>query len=186
MAHIEAPAPTSESVSMTVTLNTADTLLVYDPKDNVIGKDGGTIPGAIFELKTDGTQIVTFPNMNPGNYRVSVQGSAAAQGTLTVKTSKGGAELSSNQLALNITPHQILTTTISADTQPPTVAPLNAAAGYDFNADGVVDNTDVEMLVKHWNSCRGQQKYGPFFDVNDDGCITVAADYARTFINKLK
>jgi len=174
MAHIEAPAPTSDTVSMTVTLNTADTLLVYDPKDNVIGKDGGYVAGATFELKADGTQTVTFPNLNPGSYRVSVQGASAAQGTLTVKTSKGGAELSSNQLAVNIAPHQILTATISADTEPPAVAPLNAVASYDFNADSVVDNTDVEMLVKHWNSCRGQQKYDAFFDVNDDGCITVA------------
>jgi len=174
MAHIEAPAPTSDTVSMTVTLNLPATLLVYDPKDNVIGKDGGYVAGAIFELKADGTQTVTFPNLNPGSYRVSVQGASAAQGTLTVKTSKGGAELSSNQLAVNIAPHQILTATISADTEPPAVAPLNAVASYDFNADSVVDNTDVEMLVKHWNSCRGQQKYDAFFDVNDDGCITVA------------
>ena len=30
------------------------------------------------------------------------------------------------------------------------------------------------MIVKHWNSCRNQQKYDPFYDLNDDGCITVA------------
>jgi|GEM_PF-1953839 len=175
MAHIEAPAPTEDTISMTVTLNTADTLLVYDPTGKVIGKDGGYVAGANFELKADGTQSITLPNLNTGSYRVAVQGAATAHSTLTVKTYQGKAEISSDQISLDIAPHQILTTNISvSDTQPPTVAPMNSATGYDFNGDGVTDDADVSMLVRHWNSCRGQQKYDAFFDVNDDGCITVA------------
>jgi hypothetical protein len=173
LAHAEAPAPTAETLSMSITLNSADTLLVYDPAGKVIGRDGGWISGASFELKADGTQAITLPNPT-GSYRVSIQGAATAQSTLTVKTYQGSAELSSSEIPADIAPRRILTTTVSADTQPPTVAPLNAAIGYDFNGDGVTDNTDVEMLVKHWNSCKGQQKYDAFFDVNDDGCITVA------------
>jgi len=93
---------------------------------------------------------------------------------LTIKTYQGGAEISSSEIPVNITPRQILTTTISAAVQPPTIGSLNSAESYDFNGDGMTDNTDVAMLVKHWNSCKGQQKYDAFFDVNDDGCITVA------------
>jgi len=171
--HVESPAPTEDTLSMTVTLNLPATLLVYDSAGKVIGKEGGWIAGATFELKADGTQTVTLP-MNPGNYRVAVQGTASAQGVLTVKTYQGGTEISADEVSVDIAPRQILTTTVSAEAQPPTVAPLNAAESYDFNGDGVTDNTDVAMLVKHWNSCRGQQKYDAFFDVNDDGCITVA------------
>jgi len=175
LAHVESPAPNADTISMTVTLNAPATLLVYDPTGKVIGKEGGYIAGADFELKADGTQTITLPNPT-GSYRVSVQGAAQAQSSLIVKKMyHGGVELSSNQIALNIAPHQILTTTIAAsDTKPPSIAPVNAAMSYDFNGDGVTDNEDVSMLVKHWNSCRGQQKYDVFFDVNDDGCITVA------------
>jgi hypothetical protein len=174
LEHVESPAAAEDTLSMTVSLNSADTLLVYDPAGKVIGKDGGWISGATFELKADGTQTVTLPNP-AGNYRISVQGAATTQGLLTVKTYQGRSEISSDQIGLDIAPHQILTTTIAAsDTEPPTVAPVNAAPSYDFNGDGVTDNTDVSMLVKHWNSCKGQQKYDAFFDVNDDGCITVA------------
>jgi len=174
LAHVESPAPTEDTLSMTVTLNVQATLLVYDPAGKVMGKDGGWIAGATFELKTDGTQTVTLPDLNPGNYRVAIQGASTAQGLLTVKTYQGSAEISSAGMPVDIVSRQILTTTISAESQPPTVAPLNAAESYDFNGDGITDNTDVAMLVKHWNSCRGQQKYDAFFDVNDDGCITVA------------
>jgi len=173
LEHVEAPAAAEDSLSMTVTLNAADTLLVYDPSGNVMGKDGGWIAGAAFEMKADGTQIVTLPNP-AGTYRLSIQGAATAQSTLTVKTYQGSAEISSAGIPVDIAPHQILTTTISAEGLPPVVAPVNAAASYDFNGDGITDNADVSMLVRHWNSCKGQQKYDAFFDVNDDGCITVA------------
>jgi len=173
LEHVEAPAAAEDSLSMTVTLNIPTTLLVYDSTGKVIGKAGGTIAGANFELKADGTQTVTLPNP-AGNYRVAIQGAATAQSTLTVKTYQGGAEISSAGIPVDIAPHQILTTTISADGHPPVVAPINAATSYDFNGDGVTDNADVSMLVRHWNSCKGQQKYDAFFDVNDDGGITVA------------
>jgi len=173
LAHVESPAQTADTLSMTVTLNAPATLLVYDFAGKVIGKDGGWIAGATFEMNADGTQTVTLP-MNPGSYRVAVQGAATADGMLTVKTYQGSAEISSSEIPVDIAPHQILTTEISADTQPLTIGSLNAAMSYDFNGDGTVDNTDVGMLVKHWNSCKGQQKYDAFFDVNDDGCITVA------------
>ncbi len=174
LEHVESPAPSADTLSMTVSLNIPAALLVYDPAGKVMGKDGGWISGAEFEMKADGTQIVTLPNLNTGNYRVAVQGKTTAQGVLTIKTYQGGAEISSSEIPVNITPRQILTTTISAAVQPPTIGSLNSAESYDFNGDGMTDNTDVAMLVKHWNSCKGQQKYDAFFDVNDDGCITVA------------
>ena len=172
--HVASPAPTADTLSMTISLNIPATLLVYDPSGKVMGKDGGWISGAEFEMKADGTQIVMLPNLNTGIYRVAVQGKTTARGVLTIKTCQGGAEISSSEIPVDIAPRQILTTTISAAVQPPTIGLLNSAESYDFNGDGLVDNTDVEMLVKHWNSCKGQQKYDPFFDVNDDGCITVA------------
>jgi len=47
--------------------------------------------------------------------------------------------------------------------------PLN----YDFNGDGKIDDADRGMVSEIWNKCKGDAEYDPFFDLDDDGCITV-------------
>jgi len=156
MAHVESAAPINP---ITVTLKGSATLLVYDAQGKVIGKSGGTLVGADFAMTAD-SQTVTLPD---GSYRIVIQGVKAETCLLSVKDSQGNLK----EIQVDTALHQVFGTTTALET--PT-----ASAGYDFNGDGITDNTDVEMLVKHWNSCRGQQKYDAFFDVNDDGCITVA------------
>jgi hypothetical protein len=145
---------------ITVTLKGSATLLVYDAQGKVIGKAGGTLVGANFAMTAD-SQTVTLPDT--GDYRIVLQGMKAETCQLSVKDAQGNLK----EIQVDTALHEVLGTGMSLET--PT-----ASGAYDFNGDGVTDNTDVEMLVKHWNSCRGQQKYDPFFDVNDDGCITVA------------
>jgi len=156
MAHVESAAPINP---ITVTLKGSATLLVYDAQGKVIGKSGGTLVGADFAMTAD-SQTVTLPD---GSYRIVIQGVKAETCLLSVKDSQGNLK----EIQVDTALHQVFGTSTALET--PT-----ASASYDFNGDGITDNTDVEMLVKHWNSCRGQQKYDPFFDVNDDGCITVA------------
>ena len=139
---------------------------------------GGTIAGADFSLNADGSQTVTLNSLNPGSYRIIVQSAAAAQGTLTVKTYQGNAEISSGSVPVSIAAHETMTLTVPASSvsasQPLTLGTPVTGTSYDFSGDGVIDNGDVALVVRHWNSCRNQQKYDPFFDLNDDGCITVA------------
>ncbi len=156
MAHVESAAPINP---ITVTLKGSATLLVYDAQGKVIGKSGGTLVGADFAMTAD-SQTVTLPD---GSYRIVIQGVKAETCLLSVKDSQGNLK----EIQVDTALHQVFGTSTALET--PT-----ASASYDFNGDGITDNTDVEMLVKHWNSCRGQQKYDAFFDVNDDGCITVA------------
>jgi len=157
MAHVGS-SPTTNPI--TVTLKGSATLLVYDAQGGVIGKSGGTLIGAGFEMNAD-TQTVTLPDT--GSYRIVIQGVKAETCQLSVKNTQGNLK----EIQVDTALHQVSGTTTALET--PT-----ASASYDFNGDGVTDNTDVEMLVRHWNSCKGQQKYDPFFDVNDDGCIPVA------------
>ncbi len=145
---------------ITVTLKGSATLLVFDAQGGVIGKAGGTLVGADFEMIAD-SPTVTLPD--PGDYRIVIQGMKEETCLLSVMDAQGNLK----EIQVNTALHQVFSTSTALET--PTVS-----ANYDFNSDGVVDNTDVEMLVKHWNSCRGQQKYDAFFDVNDDGCITVS------------
>ncbi len=178
MSHIEAPAVSEDTLRMSVTLNASATLLVYDPSGKFIGKEGGTIAGADFSLNADGSQTVTLNSLNPGSYRIIVQSAVAAQGTLAVKTYQGSAEISSGSVAVSLAAHETMTLTVPASSvsasQSLTLGTPVTATSYDFSGDGVIDNGDVALVVRHWNSCRNQQKYDPFFDLNDDGCITVA------------
>jgi hypothetical protein len=157
MSHVELAQTTNP---ITVTLKGSATLLVFDAQGEVIGKSGGTLVGANFAMTAD-SQTVTLPDT--GTYRIVIQGVKAETCLLSVKDAQGNLK----EIQVDTALHQVFSTSTALET--PT-----ASASYDFNGDGTVDNTDVGMLVKHWNSCKGQQKYDAFFDVNDDGCITVA------------
>ena len=157
MSHVELAQTTNP---ITVTLKGSATLLVFDAQGEVIGKSGGTLVGANFAMTAD-SQTVTLPDT--GSYRIVIQGVKAETCLLSVKDAQGNLK----EIQVDTALHQVFSTSTALET--PT-----ASASYDFNGDGTVDNTDVGMLVKHWNSCKGQQKYDAFFDVNDDGCITVA------------
>jgi hypothetical protein len=44
---------------------------------------------------------------------------------------------------------------------------------YDFNGDGKTDDSDIAIVSALWNKCEGDPEYNPFYDLDDDGCISV-------------
>ncbi|NJL60358.1 MAG: DUF4114 domain-containing protein [Desulfobacteraceae bacterium] len=180
LEHVEASeiAETTPHITVTLASSAAD-MVIYDPQKRFIGKDGGTIPGAAFEMKS-GVQIVSLAALTAGDYRIVLRSVGdGGSGTLEIAGFVGTTQVASEQMPFEIAAHQSLDSVLSADAflSSQTIAveiPGVNEPGYDFNGDGVTDNADVALIVKHWNSCRNQQKYDPFFDLNDDGCITVA------------
>ncbi|WP_207683030.1 DUF4114 domain-containing protein [Desulfonema magnum] len=183
--HIEVSEPTPETLWMTVTLKSPADLLVYDPRGNVIGKEGGYIPGATFEVDENGHQIVSLPALEEGEYKIVLR--AIGHGGLChleVKGWQGKSELLAKEEPFVIEPHQVLTTTVSAtafveemtiDFAAPELpkAADGTPLAYDFNGDGSTDDEDIEKVSALWNLCEGDREYDAFFDLDDDGCISV-------------
>ncbi len=183
--HIEVSPPSPDTLWITITLKSPADLFVYDPQGNVIGKEGGTIPGATFETDANGHQIVSLPKLDSGEYRVVLR--AIGKGGLChleVKGYKGDAELAAKEIPFTIGAHETFTTMISADdfldktviafsTPDIAVSETGESLNYDFNGDGRIDDADIERVSLLWNTCAGDEQFDPFFDLDDDGCITV-------------
>ena len=45
-------------------------------------------------------------------------------------------------------------------------------AAFDYNADGVVDQLDIDLLADRFNSVEGDDDYDPMFDHDGDGRIS--------------
>ncbi len=183
--HIEVSPPSPDTLWMTITLKSPADLFVYDPQGNVIGKEGGNIPGATFETDADGHQIVSLPKLDSGEYRVVLR--AVGEGGLChleVKGYKGDSELAAKETPFTIGAHETFTTVISADdffgsTVIDFAAPdfpvseSGKVLHYDFNGDGRIDDADIVRVSAIWNTCRGEENYDLFLDLDGDGCITV-------------
>ncbi len=183
--HIEVSPPDPDTLWITITLKSPADLFVYDPQGRVIGKEGGNIPGATFETGADGHQIVSLPKLDSGEYRVVLR--AIGEGGLChleVKGYKGENELAAKEIPFTIGAHETFTTLISADdflgstvidfgTPDVPVSESGEPLNYDFNGDGLIDDADIARLSSIWNKCRGDAEFDPFFDLDNDGCITV-------------
>ncbi len=183
--HIEVSPPDSDTLWMTVTLKSPADLFVYDPQGNVIGKEGGTIPGATFERDADGHQIVSLPKLDSGEYRVVLR--AVGDGGLChleIKGYQGNAELVSEEKPFVIGAHQTFTTMISADDffdsttvafSVPDISEDGAGnpLAYDFDGNGKIDDNDIQRLTSLWGKKCGEAEYDPFFDLDNDCSITV-------------
>jgi len=183
--HIKVSPPDPDTLWMTVTLKSPADLFVYDPQGNVIGKEGGNIPGATFETDADGHQVVSLPKLDSGEYRVvlrAIGGGGLCH--LEIRGFKGNKSLASEEKPFEIGAHQTFTTLIPADSF---IDRTVIAFGtpdlpkgsdgkplyYDFNGDGRIADADIERISVLWNKCRGDAEFDPFFDLDDDGCITV-------------
>jgi len=80
--------------------------------------------------------------------------------------------------------HETFTTVISADaffertvidfsTPDVPVSVSGKSLYYDFNGDGKIDDAAIARVSTIWNKCNGDAEYDPFFDLDEDGCITV-------------
>ena len=183
--HIEVSPPSPDTLWITITLKSPADLFVYDPQGRVIGKEGGNIPGATFETDANGHQIVSLPKLDSGEYRVVLR--AIGEGGLChleVKGYKGNSELAAKETPFTIGAHETFTTVISADdflgstvidfgTPDVPVSESGEPLNYDFNGDGTIDDADIIRLSSIWNKCKGDAEFDPFFDLDNDGCITV-------------
>ncbi len=183
--HIRVSPPDPETLWVVITLKSPADLLVYDPQDRVIGKDGGYIPGATFEYDENGHQVVTVPELASGDYRIVLR--AIGDGGLChleIKGYQGDNELSALEEPFEIGPHQTFSTVLSADsfTNTRTVAfetpalpetPEGNALTYDFDGNGRIDDADISRISSVWNSCQDDPGFDQFFDLDNDGCITV-------------
>ncbi len=186
MRHLETPSARSQSRRVSVEVYGAADLFVYDAQGNVIGKEGGYIPGDVqegrniagadFELNPDGTQTVWLPVSDAVNYRIVLHGTGQTGCMLTVRTHEGSQIVSEKKEAVGIRVHQ----TFKADLSVPSLTEglsLNLdvpqTCGYDFDGDGDIDDLDTGRVSSIWNTCAGNQDYDVFYDLDDDGCITV-------------
>ncbi|GBC59640.1 hypothetical protein DENIS_0579 [Desulfonema ishimotonii] len=181
--HIVVPEPDENTQWITVTLKSPADLLVYDPDGNVIGKDGGSIPGATFEWDENGHQVVTLPALEDGDYNIVLR--AIGDGGLChleVQGFRGGEMLESREVPLTIEPHQVLRTTlpvtafidqqqITFDQPKEPVAPDGTPLAFDFNGDSAIDDFDIQRIADMWGAEEGDADYDPFYDFDDDGRI---------------
>lgn len=184
--HIEVSPPDPGTFWMTIILKSPADLLVYDPMERVIGKEGGNILGALFETDKNGHQVVSLPATESGDYRVVLQGRGnGGLCHLEIKGYIGKSELSSKQIPFEIKPHQTLATTVSADSflstgeidfEPPKVpvSPEGRYLAYDFDGDGDIDVADVMKISSKWEAKTGEENYDAFYDLDDDGSIRLS------------
>ncbi|GBC59360.1 hypothetical protein DENIS_0299 [Desulfonema ishimotonii] len=181
--HIVVPQPDENTPWLTITLKSPADLLVYDPDGNVIGKDGGSIPGATFEWDENGHQVVTLPALEDGDYTIVLR--AIGDGGLChleVIGYQGGEKITGDEKALEIEPHQVLKSVLSAadfigkrevvfDQPEVPTAPDGTVLAFDFDGDGDIDDDDIERISAMWGSEEGDPEYDVFFDLDEDGRI---------------
>ncbi|OQY56542.1 MAG: hypothetical protein B6245_18230 [Desulfobacteraceae bacterium 4572_88] len=44
---------------------------------------------------------------------------------------------------------------------------------HDFDGDDEIGDDDIDKIADLWNTCQGDEGFDPFYDLDDDGCITV-------------
>jgi hypothetical protein len=190
MEHIEkSGAAEPDEQRIAVELDASADLLMYDFQyhnswERVIGKEGGFIPGTEFEITDEGRQIISLPKLAEGQYayRIVLHGNAGETCPVTLKILEGADTILSEEVqTAEIAPHQIvafdLLVSVSADEN------LSFDFGepekcleHDFDCNWTVDDQDIEKVHLIWNECReheDNQDYDPFYDLDDDGCITV-------------
>nr|WP_276571910.1 DUF4114 domain-containing protein [Desulfonema magnum] len=180
MEHLDAQITDPETLWLSADINTDAALLAYDPEGRVIGETGGHIPGATFGEDIDGYRFVSLPALEEGGYRLVILGEEDESGILTVRKHQGEDEVISEEtMSLDIEAHQVLISDVDVASSGESLVIDVADAGeseagpYDFNGDGIIDDSDIEKVSSVWNICEGDEGYVPFLDLDDDGCITI-------------
>jgi len=178
IGHLEA-TPTDDDMWTSVTFDGSAALNAYDSEGRVIGTDGADMPGSFVRPGENGGLTVCLPaqGTDAADYRIVLRSAESQTGTLTVRGNLGAAEISSATTSAEMEPHQVLTTEVSAgslsEIEEITVNQPEPVVECDFNADGTCDDTDIEAVSALWNTCVGEAGYDPFFDLDDDGCVTI-------------
>ncbi len=173
MAHLETEP---EPVRMSVAFDGSADLFLYDSEGRVMGKEGGHIPGALFGYDPDGNAFISLPGLDEGGYRLVIRGKDEGTGLLKV-TAMGDQQLMAEETTpVEVRANHTLKADISVsdkkDIQLGEVAE-SLAGPYDFNGDDRVDDADIRRVSARWNVCQGNEYFDAFFDLDDDGCITI-------------
>ncbi len=176
--HIESSAMETTDQWFTVTLDASAELAAYDSENRGCGGDGCHIPGAILELRDDGQQRIDLPAWKAADYRAVIRSAEDGEALLAVThpLNEGSSEDSETVM---LGAHETLVTDVAvydagdglgidvgqADESP--------AGPYDFDGSGRIDDTDIEAVSALWNVCQGDEGYLPFYDLDDDGCVTI-------------
>lgn len=179
--HIKA-IPGKEDLRTSVSLDAPADLMIYDTEERFSGKDGGEIPGSFIVSDENSVQTVFLPKQTEDSqYRLVLRGLKDETGLLTIKQHQGNTEIFSDSKEISVESRQVLRSdlslSLSGDVRFGEVeVPANADGGplrYDFDADGRVDDDDINQVASLWNTCEGDREYNPFYDSDNDGCITI-------------
>ncbi len=182
MEHLEALDISPDTLGISVTLKSGADLLIYDPLEREISKEGGYIPGATYASGENGYQVIKLPELESGDYRIVLQGLGNGPSSLEIKGFMGNSELGSQEQSFAIQPHQTMTSIVSADsflagqtitfdTPAVTVGCNGKSLVYDFDGDRDIDIADVMKVVSKWGTRNGVEEYDGFYDFDDDGYI---------------
>jgi len=181
MEHIETASSSYGDLKISVILNASSDLSVYDSQGRECGEKGCHIPGAALGVDRDSRyRFVTLPASAEGEYRVVARSATGSTGYLSVrKHRKKGGIVSEKGEMISIGAHGTLVSDVQihasgGDMSIDMSAVEESPAGpHDFNGDGIVDDADIKMLSSIWNTCEGDEDFDVFFDLDNDGCITI-------------
>ena len=165
-------------------------MLLYDPQGREFGKEGGYIPGVVFDTAADGKQTIALLAPDEGDYRIVLR-RAPESGLcrVTVKAYQEDTEISSQEkqgdFSYNCEGKPALT--LKADLKIPELTLGDIASPiaydetplcYDINGDGRIDRCDIKKVASKWDSeCLSDwncnSDYDEFYDFNKDGRIDI-------------
>jgi len=173
--HLEA-LPAGDDPWASVAFDGASALNVYDRDNRVIGTDGAEIPGSL-KFSAEGEQKLFLPALrgDSDEYRVMLRSAGDGTGNLTVTGYAGTTEMTSETKPVGI--GRLLRSELSVYSDPGQVVNFTEPAGtllpYNVNGDGKIDDSDIEQFAFRWNVCQDDPEFEEFFDLDNDGCVTV-------------
>ncbi|QTA90843.1 DUF4114 domain-containing protein [Desulfonema magnum] len=178
--HIESPSAQPEDRWVSLTLDAKADLAVYDSLERECSKQGCYIPAAVAEFGSNGQQHISLLDLKAGDYRFVIRSTEDENGLLTVREHVGEDEiLSEDRGAVTLGAHETLVTDMAVYDDGDGIeidvgqAEESPAGPYDFDGNSVIDDADIEAVSLLWNVCDGDEGYDPFYDLDDDGCITI-------------
>lgn len=178
MEHLDAQIVEPDTVWLSAAFDTLADVTLRDPSERIITRNGGHIPGATYGTDTEGYWFVSLPTMEEGGYSIVLQGSEDETGTVTF-TKRQGEEiiLSQDTQTFDVEAHRTISADVTVDSAEGDISVSTVdepeAGPYDFDNNGVIDDADIGNVSALWNVCEGDEGYEPFFDLDDDGCVTV-------------
>jgi len=174
--NVSLPAETqveqTEKFQISLTLEGSGNLLVFDSEKRECSKERCGISDASFESGSGGEQTVLL--IPSESYRLVLQGAENDSLNLTIAEHIGDNIVSSVTKSVEITAHQTLKAEFSGNPNPSSDMIFTASPSYDLNGDGMVDCNDIEMIVAKWNNEKDDPVYDRFYDLDNDGYISVA------------